>query len=423
MKLSALSLCAFIACCSTISACSQATEFSRLQYTPNINDVPDRVAKSPSYRVLYDFGNPPDGNIPEAALIDMDGTLYGTTVLGGAPSCFAGGTCGTVFSIATSGTEKVLYRFEGDDGASPEAPLIDVKGTLYGTTDGGGPNGLFGGTVFSITTSGSEKVLHTFGTPPDGGNPYAPLIDVKGTLYGTTDRGGSNYCTPYGGCGTVFTITTDGAEKVLHSFGDKKGGDFPAAGLIDVGGTLYGTTSGGGAYAEKQAPYEGGVVFSITTGGKEKVLHSFGKGTDGHFPVAGLIDVKGTLYGTTQSGGTALNGTVFSITTGGKEKVLHNFGVGTKEHGDGVLPMASLIDANGTLYGTTSEGGDYNYGTIFSITTSGKETVLHSFGKLPDGAYPQAGLLDVHGTLYGTTTGGGKYYGSEGYGTVFALTL
>ena len=112
------------------------------------------------------------------------------------------------------------------------------------------------------------------------------------------------------------------------------------------------------------------------------MIHSFGNGTDGITPSAGLIDVRGTLYGTTIAGGASGAGTVFSITPSGKEKVLYSFGKGT----DGAGPAASLIDVNGTLYGTTQYGGTYSCdsggscGTIFSITPSGTEKCCTASG-------------------------------------------
>jgi uncharacterized repeat protein (TIGR03803 family) len=375
---------------------------------------------STNYKVVYSFGAYPDAEEPYANLTDVGGTLYGTTYGGGANSCATlhyNNLCGTVFSVTTSGTEKVLYNFKAARDASlPITGLIHVRGTLYGTTTGGGLYVCFGsyggcGTVFSVTTSGTEKVLHSFGAAGDGELPAADLIDVKGTLYSTTNRGGAH------NVGTVFSITTSGAENVLHSFGPGRLARYPGANLIDVGGTLYGTTGGGGAHKK-------GTVFRITPGGKVRVLHSFGNGTDGQDPEAGLIDVKGTLYGTTRTGGAYTCpyyggcGTVFSITTSGTEKVLHNFGSGT----DGSGPAASLIDVNGTLYGTTHLGGagsrcSLGCGTVFSITTSGTEKVLHSFDGT-DGNGPEASLIDVKGTLYGTTENGG----AQGWGTVFALT-
>ncbi len=369
---------------------------------------------STNYKVLYSFGAPPDGNRPQASLIDVGGTLYGTTEYGGAYH-----DDGTVFSITPSGTEKVLYSFAGTpDGNRPEASVIDVGGTLYGTTYGGGAYdsgfecGGGRGTVFSMTPSGAEKVLYSFGL--DGAYPHADLIDVNGTLYGTTELGGP-YCAYNGGCGTVYNITTQGEEKALYSFRPHHDGVSPEAGLINVKGKLYGTTLVG------DAGHRRGTVFSVTQSGKEKVLYSFRKFPDASRPVASLIDVGGTLYGTTATGGAyscdsqGRCGTVFSITRGGTEKVLHNFGNGS----DGGQPTASLIDVNGTLYGTTQYGGTNGHGTVFSITTSGTEQVLHNFGgSSSDGQNPAAGLIDVNGTLYGTT----RYGGAAGNGTVFALT-
>jgi uncharacterized repeat protein (TIGR03803 family) len=356
---------------------------------------------STNYKVVYSFGAAPDGNNPAANLIDVDGILYGTTLYGGAYGSCIVDSCGTVFSITTGGTEQVLHSFNGKDGFYALAGLTDVGGTLYGTTGYGGAHGR--GTVFSITTGGMEKVVHSFGRST-GHNPFAGLIDVGGTLYGTTGRPVSS--------GIVFSMTPSGRKKVLHKFGSPDGVQ-PLASLIYVNGTLYGTTVGGGAYG-------GGTVFSVTPGGTERVLHSF-SGKDGEQPQASLIDVDGTFYGTTQSGGAQGRGTVFTITPSGTERVLYSFRNGP----DGMYPYASLIALNGKLYGTTELGGGYytsychynGCGTAFSITPGGKEKVLHSFNG-PDGAFPLASLVNVNGTLYGTTDSGGTF----GNGTVFALT-
>jgi uncharacterized repeat protein (TIGR03803 family) len=207
---------------------------------------------------------------------------------------------------------------------------------------------------------------------------------------------------------------------VLHSFGTSSSdGIWPFATLVAVNGNLYGTTSGGGTYGY-------GTAFRISTTGEEHLLYSFGGGSDGISPYASLIDVNGTLYGTTQKGGYKdcksfsyyfSCGTVFSITTNGQETVLYRF-----DGSDGSIPDGSLIDVSGALYGTTINGGTYDFGTVFSISTSGTEQVLHSFaargGSNGDGARPVAGLIEVNATLYGTTTDGGL----RGHGTVFALT-
>jgi len=384
----------------------------------------ERTHVHPAYSVLYSFKSGHDGDDgrdPHAGpLIKVKGTLYGTTVYGGGPCnerCFGG----TVFAITTSGSETVLHSFEassGGDGKNPRAGVIDIAGTLYGTTVAGGAASCYCGTVFKVTLSGAETVLHSFAGEPDGFGPEYGLLNVNGTLFGTTANGGAN------DDGTVFAITTSGAETVIHSFAGEPDGAHPKGGLINVNGTLYGTTYYGGANCSSHGGC--GTVFTITPSGAETVLHSFKGGSgDGEFPTqAALLEVNGTLYGTSKRGGTKNRGTVFSITTSGKETVLHSFG----GSGDGVFPYGGLIDVDGTLYGTTSNGGSvscgvrygdiHGCGTVFSITTSGQETVLHSFGAPKDGKYPYAGLINVNDTLYGTTTAGG----AKDAGTVFSLS-
>ena len=366
-----------------------------------------RARPNATYAVIYSFkGGSTDGAAPSAPLLEVNGALYGTTAKGGDSGN------GTVFSIATSGVETVLHNFEGgSDGADPLAGLIDVDGVLYGTTFLGGPNSL--GVVYRISTGGVERVLHLFtGGPGDGRNPWSGLLDVKGTLYGTAWIGGNATC----GCGAVYSIGTRGKEKIIYTFSGSKGhdGEHPQAPVIDVNNMLYGTTANGG-YKNN------GVVYSVSTGGTEQVLHVFRKKPyikDGAGPFAGLVNVNGTLYGTTLNGGSDDDGTVYSISTSGEEKVLYSF------HGyDGLRPYGGLINVNGTLYGTTQRGGSpgckNGCGTVYSITTQGEENVLYNFGSSAnDGESPTAGLINVNGTLYGTTVGGGTYRS----GTVFALT-
>jgi uncharacterized repeat protein (TIGR03803 family) len=379
---------------------------------------------SASYQQLFRFHPPKNGTRPEAGLLDVNGAMYGTTTTGGLSRK------GTVYRMSTSGVEKVLYRFRGgSDGSDPESGLIDVNGTLYGTTDQGGSGS---GTVYSVSTSGSEKVLYAFKGGSDGAHPLAGLVDVKGTLYGTTSQGGGSGCTSTltSGCGTVFSLTTSGQETVLHRFAGGSDGEFPSVGnLIDVNGVLYGTTVAGGT------SYGDGTVYSITPAGAEKVLYAFqgqADGTDGIFPVGGLINVNGTLYGATLQGGSFSIcsggcGTVYSISTGGVENVLYRF-TGSS---DGDMPLATLIEVNGVLYGTTTSGGccgtkcglGTGCGTIYSVTTSGAETVLYRFAAGTDGFYPAAPLTNVSGTLYGTTElgGDGRRF-LYGFGTLFTLS-
>ena len=201
------------------------------------------ASQAASEKVVYAFGTngTRDGFNPPSNLIAVNGTLYGTTE-GGGTSC-----CGTVFSITPDGTESLLYSFGtsgATDGSDPRAGLTYFRGALYGTTYYG-----YGhcrrGSVFSVSLSGAERAVHCFGSPPDGRRPNAGLIHLHGTLYGTTSLGGAS-----GHSGTVFSLSPNGTEHVLHDFG--RGGRSPQADLINVGGTLYGTTAEGGRYGGGQ---------------------------------------------------------------------------------------------------------------------------------------------------------------------------
>jgi uncharacterized repeat protein (TIGR03803 family) len=264
------------------------------------------------------------------------------------------------------------------------------------------------------------KVLYRFAPPANGANPYASLIlAAAGNLYGTTYNGGAS------GVGTVFKLAPnqDGSwtESVLHSFNGSDGAN-PRAGLIfDAAGSLYGTTSFGGAS-------NAGTVFKLAPNQDgswtESVLHSF-HGSDGANPYAGLIfDAAGNLYGTTQAGGASLYGTVFKLAPnqdGSRtESVLHKF-----NGSDGANPYAGLIfDAAGNLYGTTYQGTAHGRGTVFKLAPnqdgSWKLRNLHSFHYFYSARFPSAGLIfDAAGNLYGTTSSGDE---ATGGGAAFKLS-
>jgi uncharacterized repeat protein (TIGR03803 family) len=261
-------------------------------------------------------------------------------------------------------------------------------------------------------SAGMEAVLYSFGSDPsDGTSPFAGLVmDGDGNLYGTTYQGGAS------NLGTVFKLSSAGTKTVLYSFGSTTNdGAGPKGTLImDSTGNLYGTTVGGGASGQ-------GTVFKLSLGGVETVLYSFGSSsTDGSGPYGRMVmDSAGNLYGTTRNGGTYNYGTVFKISPVAVETVLYSFGSTTN---DGLEPQAGLVmDKAGNLYGTTAYGGTNSDGTVFRISPGGVETVLHLFGSTTnDGINPEAGLImDSAGNLYGTTTGGGLTFDQ---GTVFMLS-
>jgi len=355
------------------------------------------VSTAGTERVIYRFnnlrGDRGDGANPYAGLTNVNGTLYGTTVLG----TYAGGTYnGTAFSVGPTGSERVLHIFGlGLDGAYPYAGLLALNGKLYGTTLIGGAYG--GGAVFELNpASGKERILYSF---PANTDPQAPLTAVNGTLYGTTSAGGT-------GCGSVFSLTTAGKLQTLYGFTCKSDGAFPHAGLLALNGELYGTTTEGGASGPCC-----GTIFAISlASGKETQLHIF-TGSDGADAFGTFINIDGLLYGTTQSGGGLGRGEVYSVTPSGTVNVVYSFGGGT----DGEGPYAGVTWFKGRLYGTTAFGGGTTCsyygtgcGTVFEVSPTGREKVLYRFAGGTDGASPYGGLTLLNGAFYGTTYYGGS---------------
>jgi uncharacterized repeat protein (TIGR03803 family) len=305
-------------------------------------------------RVLHSFGHGSDGLEPLGNLVRIGNTLYGTTAFGGTH------VLGTVFALTLSGRERVLHNFSQsrkNDGFSPYAGLTVMNGLLYGTTKMGGKHDQ--GTVFSIDDAGNERIVYSFTTVHrDGDYPLGGLIVYKGALYGTTSAGGCRW-------GTVFSVTPTGKETVIYRFAcrqDRHDGKVPDGTLTEVNGTFYGTADIGGG----KAPENQGTVFSVTPNGNERVLHTFGALEDGANPYCTLLFDDGVLYGTTIRGGADDEGTIFSVTQSGKERVLHSFGVIP----DGEQPDAGVVSANGRLYGTAAFGGGrpYGQGTVFEIS-------------------------------------------------------
>ena len=401
-------------------------------------------AQAQSFTVLHSFTGGADGASPAVGLtLDKAGNLYGTASAGGAGY-------GTVFKLAHSGTGWILnplYQFQGGaDGASPVAALVfGPDGSLYGTTQLGGnspPNcqyigGETGcGTVFnlkpppnrpkSFSNPWLETVIYRFGFWTDGSDPYSEVIfDAAGNLYGTTGAGGLNgdYVRIDGGggcgnhCGVVYELSPSNGgwtETTLFQFTQETGSN-PQAGLIfDQAGNLDGITG-----------YEGqeglGSIFQLqrsSSGWIERTLHSM-QWTDGAYTYSTpILDASGNLYG----GNTGYccyygryDGNVFVLNPTGDFSSIYAFPPQTG-------PYAGLtMDAAGNIYGTTEIGGANNYGVVFKLTATGgawNYTSLHDFAA-SDGCRAMGKVtLDTNGNLYGTTSS----CGANGYGTVWEIT-
>lgn len=365
----------------------------------------------PGTELVLDYLSPAIGSDPAYCNLMQasDGNLYGVIPLGGANN-----DGGTFIKLTPAGSVTVMWSFgAGMDGQRPNGQLIQGSdGNFYGTTENGGQYGF--GTVYRMTPSGTETILWSFGgTSSDARYPNGYLAQASdGNFYGTSNGGGSN------AYGTVFKITPDGTETVLWSFGaSSTDGVTPNGGLIQASdGNLYGMTALGGASAVAGPATGQGTVFRLTLDGVETVIHSFGATVaDGDGPGAGILlqASDGNLYGTTFQGGANNLGTVFKITLSGEESILWSFDAIP----DAANPVAGLIQArDGNLYGTTFYGGTRGNGTIFRVTLSGTESVLWSFGYGSDGWGPQNTLVQAtNGNFYGLGTSGGP----TGSGIIF----
>jgi uncharacterized repeat protein (TIGR03803 family) len=374
------------------------------------------------------------GTNPAAGLVLSGSVLCGTTLNGGVKGA------GTIFYTTLDGTSLNAFcsLTNGPDGGNPEGELAISGNGFFGTTFGGGSNGV--GVVFTGQTNGTISGGRSFShvsadnaTNSGGASPTAQIALSGNTIYGTTTAGG------VGANGTVFSVTTNSTSfSILHDFsfldsqtGTNADGAVPWGGLVLSGGALYGTASIGGGGGS-------GVVFSLATNGTNfTVLYSFSPldalaatNADGAIPFGGLVLSNGTLYGTTFAGGDNGRGTVFSLQTNGSGfTVLHHFAATdpvTSTNVEGASPCATLILSGDVLYGAASGGGAGAAGTVFSVnTTNGQFAALYSFAALAsngtnaDGAYPVAPVLRLGNSLYGTAFSGGP----GGAGTVFVVAI
>ena len=324
---------------------------------------------------------PPDGASPFSGLtLGSDGNLYGTTISGGTLNNY-----GTIYKVQlTSGNAiwgGALPFQGGPDGANPYSGLTPgASGLLYGTTYAGGQNE--NGTIyqFSINQGGLPTVIYRF-NGNDGAKPQANLFfDPSGILYGTTSAGGLNGAIQGNGFGTVFAITISTQTlKWLYQFTENKSDDTPLSSLLLASdGRFYGTTSGS---VNCIGSGNCGTVFSLMTNLTAYVVnHKFNINTEAANPIGNLVEINHLIYGTTIYGGIGADignqkygdGKMYSMNlssaTGTPITLLHSFGslLQGSLNLDGINPSSGLtIGADGYYYGSTSIGGNYSIGTIY----------------------------------------------------------
>lgn len=332
--------------------------------------------------------------------------------------------------VAQAQTFTVLHTFSGPDGAYPSAaPTLDRVGNLYGPTISG-TGAAYNGTIFKLSYRASGWVLsslYEFRGGNDGENPHGGVtFDQNGILYGTTLLGGGGDCYP-NACGAVFKLRPPAnvcrseycpwGKTQLYAFQEAADGAGPNCAVVfDQAGNIYGTTEGGGTGL--------GVVYELTSSGDgwtENVPHSFIGPPDGAYPTNVISDSSGNLYGTTTDNGPFNLGTIFRLTPSGSGwtfTVLYAF----EGSSDGGFPYGGvMLDQSGNLYGTTTQGGAGGNGTIYQLTPQGGSwtyNVLYFFPAGSPAPDPTTLAIDAAGNLYGVTSSGGRY----STGSVFKLT-
>jgi uncharacterized repeat protein (TIGR03803 family) len=369
----------------------------------------------------------------DGLVFDGKGNLYGTNVASGAKGYGSVFKLTPPGPGKAAWTKTDIYSFKGAEGARPYARLIlDAAGNLYGTTRDGGPSGsgmvfrltppVAGKAAWTLT------VLHSF-NGADGRYPVSALVfGQDGNLYGTTEYGGAKNLGTAFKLTKPAAKTGPWLHTMLHNFDQTDGAEIVGGLVFDGGGNLYGTASAGGLH-KLGVVFKLAHPAAGKTAWAESTLYHFASCTcDGANPQAALtIDGSGNLYGTTNGGGTGGYGTIFRLAPpvkgkpGWTEGLLYSFAFA-----NGIYPDGNLtLDVAGNLYGTTSEGGASKNGTVFKLnhpaagTSRWTETTLHVFGPA-DGAVSYSNVIfDKAGSLYGTTSAGGE---PTYQGIVFKLT-
>ncbi|MBV8978587.1 MAG: hypothetical protein JO261_02545 [Alphaproteobacteria bacterium] len=410
------------------------------------------AAAQSTFTLLHSFcvdGTCSDGQFPTGTLVaDGSHNIFGTTKAGGE---HGGGVVFELVYIPNTATYryKRLYNFctvvvGCTDGAQPTGDrlIVDVNGTLYGTTYAGGPSG--SGVVFKLVPNAGHtrytySVIYQFcvqfsgcedGAQPSGALTFAGeatggTYDGKAALYGSTLGGGRKHQ------GVVFSLVPPatqgdmGTHKVLYFFctigrNACNDGSQPAGGMVvDKNGNIWGTTISGGLN-------DSGVIFKLTPTVQgpwaESLPYQFcsvAGCADGMTPMNGLIaDSNGDLYGTTATGGLPYKkcaatgcGVVFKITTGNKESTIYSFCSQT-DCTDGGAVQGLSVDPNDNFYGVASVGGPKNHGLVFKLTGTSLTDLLDlqcrtlcSMGQNPSGAL----MINANLDLFGLMTDAGRH--------------
>ena len=331
----------------------------------------------------------PSGSGPREIIAGIDGYLYGTLASG----------CGVLyrFDPATNNLET-LHTFPCSTTVRQtlsESLSIDAQGTIYGVTAShtGSAAGELG-TIFRWD-AGGLTTLHTF--TGGAGAALSVIKGVDGAMYGATWPGGT--CR----CGTLFKRSSTAAFGATVSTLLQLSQNTYITGLTQDGdGALYASMAQIGSSGS-------GFVAKVQGATLSPPLRSFAGEGEG-FPNDVLLTADGRLAGTTGRSGALPHGILFRMAKDGTQ-----FIATALDNGQPRLPNGSLVHMpDGSVYGTTQEGGLHDRGTLYKRDESGQVTTLHSFAG-PDGWRPSGLILAADGNMYGTT----QFGGTAGGGTLF----
>jgi uncharacterized protein (TIGR03437 family) len=365
------------------------------------------IAQAQTFTTVASF-DAADGG-PNWLVQGADGNFYGTS------------NNATAFKLTPAGALATLNTFTGGDAANSLVQGSD--GNFYGTILGFRTVNIPSsdpGSIFKLTPSGALTILHVFAQGvSEGSNSIGGLVQgLDGNFYGTTFAGGANKQANGGGAGIVFKITPSGTLAKLHDFGGTDGLG-PNGLILASDGNFYGTTERGGTGCPNDLFGNGcGTVFKVTSAGTLTTLYTFTAMSDGGAPTAGVVQGSdGNFYGTTTNGGQNGFGTIFKLTPTGVLTTLYSFPAIPAGNASSV----TLIQAtDGNFYGTINQGGGpEGHGTLFEMTPDGAVTTLHTFGGA-DGVAPDYLIQAKDGNLYGATASG---TGPSPNGTVFSFSL
>jgi uncharacterized repeat protein (TIGR03803 family) len=315
-----------------------------------------RLDAAVTFTALAPFGAVKDGSAPSALVEDTDHNFYGTASSGGVNGD------GTVFQMTPSGTLTTLYSFTGgSDGKTPLGALaVGANGVLFGTTTAGGANSA--GTFFSISTSGTFTLLHSFDGTTEG-IPTTLLKGSDGNFYATTSSS-----TAGASVDTLLKITPTGTVTILRTFNFGTDGRFVNPSLVQGSDSaIYGTTEAGGTA-------NNGTIFryGLTTNPGFSILSTLATADD--IPTLTTLGPDNLIYGI--DGADGQTGTIFKMTIAGARTTFHDFN--NDGDSDGFSPRSFLLGSDGNFYGETDDSLN-GYGTFFRITPAGALTTLYSF--------------------------------------------